>query len=212
MEIITLTDDHMGMNTYVIRENSHCFFIDPIWSDELRQATDHYTPDFAILTHEHFDHIRGVNDIRKQYPGMQIRCGRYAEKGLSDASVNLSKYLVYLLKILPFGDGKVEACLYTCSADGLCKDEETITWEGHLLRIHETPGHSAGSISILADEKFLFSGDVIFKEYPTATKLPGGSIRAWNDITKPWLEGLPQDILVYPGHTEPFLLKQRYQE
>ncbi|MBR2661635.1 MAG: MBL fold metallo-hydrolase [Clostridia bacterium] len=213
MEIITLTDDYAGMNTYVVREGDHCFFIDPIRSDELRKAADHCTADFAILTHEHYDHIRGVNGIRKQYPGLQILCGRHAEKGLTDESVNMSKYMVYLLTVIPFGNGKAEEnCHYTCSADRTCGDEEIIPWEGHQLYIRETPGHSAGSISILADGQFLFSGDVIFKDYPTATRLPGGSTKKWNEITKPWLEGLPQDIMVYPGHTEPFLLKQRYQK
>ena len=212
MEIMTQTDEQAGMNTYVVREGKHCFLIDPVWSDELQLEADHCTVDFVILTHEHIDHIRGVNEVRKQCPGIQVWCGQKARNGLEDPTINMSKYLALLNIFVPFGKGMADIGCYGCSADKLLGDGEIILWEGHRLYIRETPGHSAGSISILIDGRLLFSGDVIFKDYPTATRLPGGSTKAWNEITKPWIEGLPQDTMVYPGHTEPFVLKQRYRE
>ena len=89
--------------------------------------------------------------------------------------------------------------------------KELIEWQGHKLFMKETPGHSKGSICILVDDKYLFSGDTIFREFPTATRMPGGSTRAYKTITEPWLESLPQDIVVYPGHTDSFVLFERYK-
>ena len=37
-------------------------------------------------------------------------------------------------------------------------------------------------------------------DYPTHTNLPGGKKRIFCSKTKPFLESLPDSILVFPGH------------
>ena len=211
MQILSFTDIQAGMNSYAVQEGTHCFFIDPVLSDDIKEIIHNYIVDFAVLTHEHYDHIRGVNEIKKAYPQIVIWCSKKAIKGLSDPSINMSRYLDFLNAVLPFGNGTAVSCDYTCSADKTCEDQETTLWEGHQLLFKETPGHSAGSLSVLLDNLYLFSGDTIFKKYPTATRLPGGSTKQFRQITEPWLNSLPQDVYVYPGHADPFLLKERYK-
>ena len=206
-----VTEKQFETNSYCIREAGHAILIDPVLSPDFKQTISQDVIDFAIVTHEHYDHIRGLAELRAAY-GVKCFCGRKAEKGLGDSSVNLSRYMDYLKKVIPFGDGSAQSCDYACEADEYLEDNQVIAWQGHDLLIRETPGHSAGSISILMDGRLLFSGDTIFKDYPTATRIPGGSTKAFQTITAPWLDSLPQDVCVYPGHTEPFRLSERYQK
>lgn len=200
-----------AVNTYWLIEHGHVILIDPIAplvSDNRGEGC--CVPDFAILTHEHFDHICSVNELKNEY-GFPILCGTNAKDGLTDPAVNMSRYAEFLKQFIPFEIGEIDQCDYSCQADRFLENEEQIEWQGHKLFMKETPGHSKGSICILVDDKYLFSGDTIFREFPVATRMPGGSTRAYKTITEPWLESLPQDIVVYPGHTDSFGLFERYK-
>lgn len=210
MEIYTFQDPAFGINTYLVAEEHKGFLIDPLISVFLEDFLEKLDIDFAVLTHEHYDHICGVNEIRKKY-GIKFLCGRKAEKGLADPKINMSKYTEYFNAILPFGNGTAESCAYMCCCDSVVTDQQIIHWEGHQLFIKETPGHSNGSISILLDNLYLFSGDAIFREYQTATRLPGGSTMDYNKVTVPWLNSLNPDIMVYPGHGLSFTLNERFK-
>lgn len=207
MEIHCATDEIFGINTYFISENGYSFIIDPVLTPKLMTLLKRCVVDFAIVTHEHYDHIYGVNSIKQM--GIKVLCGKKAEAGLMNPSKNLSKYADLLNEFIPFGNHTAKSVNYMCSADGTLRDGEEIQWQGHLLLIKETPGHSAGSISVLLDRKYLFCGDAIFKEYETATRMPGGNTKDFKNVTEPWLDSLTQELLVYPGHTEPFILKER---
>jgi hydroxyacylglutathione hydrolase len=200
-----------AVNTYWVIENEHIILIDPVAPLENGKCSHTvYYFDFAILTHEHYDHISSVNELKTEY-GFPVFCGESAKNGLMDPTVNMSRYVEFLKQYIPFGTGEADSCYYSCQADRFLKSGEIVEWQGHELQFIETPGHSKGSICVLLDDRYLFSGDTIFKEYPTATRMPGGSTKAFRTITEPWLDSLPQDIVVYPGHTEPFRLSERYK-
>lgn len=96
---------------------------------------------------------------------------------------------------------------YACKADSTFEEEEQRTWEGHSLLLRETPRHSKGSICILLDERYLFSGDSLVTGYPTITRLPGGSKKEYEAVTLPYLKSLNPELMVYPGHGDPQKLK-----
>jgi hydroxyacylglutathione hydrolase len=210
LKIICKNDQQFGVNSYCIVSDNHAVVIDPVLTADFESVLSKYIIDFSVLTHEHYDHICGVNDFHQKYKA-PVLCGMKAVNGLSDSSVNMSRYAEYLVTVISFGNHELESLDYRCLADDILVDEQVIDWQGHKLLIKETPGHSIGSISILLDRKYLFSGDTVFKDYPTATRMPGGSTKAFRTITEPWLDTLPQDIMVYPGHTEPFRLFERYK-
>ena len=208
LQIICTKHNAFDVNSYCLMHNRHVIVIDPVLTDELKQYLALNVIDFAILTHEHYDHICCVNDFQKEY-GAPVLCGEKAVLGLSDPSINMSRYVEFLATVIPFGSHDVESTEYKCVADNALSDEQFIEWQGHSLLIKDTPGHSKGSICILLDNQYLFSGDTLFKDYPTATRMPGGSTKEYRKITVPWLDSLPQDILVYPGHLTPFRLSER---
>ncbi|MBR4415219.1 MAG: MBL fold metallo-hydrolase [Victivallales bacterium] len=200
-----------NVNSYFIEENGRLLIIDPVLTDETRKEIEQHPVDFAVLTHEHYDHIRSVNEINenKLFP---VYCGQAASETLKNPRRNLSHYAEFLHECIPFVDKekKVPIADYSCECDNFLHDDQSISWQGHELIIKETPGHSRGSICILLDGKHLFSGDSIFKSYEAAVRMPGGSPKEYREITLKWLETLPPDTMVHPGHLEPFYLKDRH--
>lgn len=211
MEIRRFVSPAFHVNSYFVEEKRHLIVIDPILTDETRKEFEQHPVDFAILTHEHYDHIISVNEIndRNLFP---VYCGQDASMALKDPRKNLSRYSEFLLEFIPFIDKTAMIAIadYSCECGNVLHDGQSLSWQGHEIFIKETPGHSKGSICILLDGKYLFSGDTVFSKYETAVKLPGGSKKEYCDITLKWLESLPQDTMVYPGHLEPFQLKKRY--
>lgn len=198
---------------YIIAENKKALVIDPCISEE---ALDLLTEDsveeiLILLTHEHYDHISGVNWLRENFSSVAVLCSVKCAAALPKPSKNLSPYW----EILFMGkDEKTQEYVrnmniqpYSCEADRKFEGEYEMSWEGHSLFLKETPGHSKGSICILLDKKYLFSGDSLVTGYPTVTRLPGGSKKEYGEITVPYLRSLDSEIMVYPGHGEAQLLR-----
>ncbi len=211
MTIHSFTDPVFGVNSYVIEEGRRAVLIDPILTDDLCTLISALDVDFAVLTHEHYDHIRSVNELKEKF-GVRFYCGEKTAAGLGDPKVNMSRYTTMLKQFLPFGDGlPVKVDDYVCSAEVTLADGQSIEWQGHTLTFYDTPGHSAGSVCILLDERILFSGDTVFSDYATATRMPGGNGRLFRSVTEPLLDRLGKDVVVYPGHSGSFALEKRFK-
>ena len=164
MNIHCAADEWFGVNSYVIDENGHCFLIDPVLTDDFVKLVSDQIIDFTILTHEHYDHISGVNELKQKF-GTKVICGELAAERLKDPGLNLSRFQDYIVQVIPFGNGQTGSEEYSCMADETVADGQIICWEEHSLLFKETPGHSVGSISVLLDNEALFPGDTIFKDF-----------------------------------------------
>ena len=67
------------------------------------------------------------------------------------------------------------------------------------LEIVHTPGHSPGSISLIAPDA-VFSGDTLFAGSIGRTDLPGGDTQALLNAVRSKLFALDESLVVYPGH------------
>jgi glyoxylase-like metal-dependent hydrolase (beta-lactamase superfamily II) len=64
-----------------------------------------------------------------------------------------------------------------------------------------TPGHSPGHVTYsIADERALFSGDVLFQGSVGRTDLPGGDWPTLLESIRGLVDGFPEETTVYPGH------------
>lgn len=140
-----------------------------------------------LLTHGHFDHIWGVEELQKL-----SGAGVYAYEGeralCEDADLNVSERV-----------GR--PC--TVKADFYVRDGEEITIEGITCRLIATPGHTAGSCCYyFEDAGILLSGDTLFCESVGRTDLPTGSMSALVRSVREKLLPLPDEVKVYPGHGE----------
>ncbi|MDE6459737.1 MAG: MBL fold metallo-hydrolase, partial [Paramuribaculum sp.] len=69
------------------------------------------------------------------------------------------------------------------------------------LEVLDVPGHSPGSIALYSPvDKFVITGDALFRGSVGRTDLPGGNHATLIDSIKTNLMTLPADTIVYPGH------------
>ena len=146
-----------------------------------------FTVEAILLTHGHFDHIWGVEQLR-ELSGAKVYAYEGEKELCEDASLNVSK-------------GAGRAC--TIKADEYVKDGEEITAAGISCRLIATPGHTGGSCCYyFENDKILISGDTLFQESVGRTDLPTGSMSMLVRSVKEKLLPLPEEVKVYPGHGE----------
>jgi len=85
--------------------------------------------------------------------------------------------------------------------DRLLEDGDEVQVGQIKLKVLHTPGHSPGSVSLLAEgEGAVFSGDVLFRMSIGRSDLPGGNFGTLMQSIKEILFALPDDTIVYSGH------------
>lgn len=83
--------------------------------------------------------------------------------------------------------------------DKMLFDGEVINLDGIDIKAIHTPGHTPGGICLLAENRYLLTGDTLFINECGRCDLPGSSIEAMFHSLKR-LSTLPDDLIVYPGH------------
>ncbi len=205
MEIEVIESPYLKSNMYVLSEDNHSIMIDPCENYQMKPGI---RLDNILLTHEHYDHISGVN-YWKNLTNAQIICSFQCSQNIMNAKKNMSQYFntFYRMQAWVKVEGYRDVMPYECKeADIIFKERMEMEWQNHKFFFFETPGHSKGSCSILLDDKWLFSGDTLMKDYPIAYGPLGGSKKDWVNKSKDVLQNLPKDIKVMPGHFESFLL------
>ncbi len=137
-----------------------------------------------LLTHGHFDHIMGANEMRNISEAKIYACEDEAEL-LSDPNMNTSAR---------FGKS------YTVKPDVLLKDGDTVSVGSMHFKVIQTPGHTVGGCCFYSEEdKILFSGDTLFFESCGRTDFETGNASQMKESLRKLME-LPEDVKVYPGH------------
>lgn len=136
---------------------------------------------YIILTHGHFDHTDGLDFYRNAFPDAKLVACKKEAKMLFNRDLSMGK-------------GGITADIWV-------KDEDALKCGNIEVKILETPGHSSGSICILAD-KTLFSGDTLFQASVGRTDFPTGSMSELLDSIHNKLFVLPDDTRVLPGHND----------
>ena len=208
MRVLQFPTPLLASNMYLLTENSHGIVIDPYDGFAAQIAEECQEIDYILLTHEHYDHISGANALRERY-GCPVVCSEACGRRIRNSTHNFSRYYEAYAAIQtgqPPPAGLPPVAEYFTYADEVFSGQRTLFWQGHELVLTETPGHSPGSICILADETRLFSGDTLLPGDVTVTRFPGGSGRQYQEIALPYLKKLPGETLVYPGHYKAFPL------
>lgn len=81
------------------------------------------------------------------------------------------------------------------------EEGETIKLGDTEMRVLFTPGHSPASVSFYSEvEKFIISGDVLFRDSIGRYDLPGANKDVLFQTLKDKFLTLPDDVTVYSGH------------
>ena len=203
-EIIRFDWNFIPSHMYLVRYGDKAFVVDPVDTVEVKEfiLNEGIKRCMVFLTHEHFDHISGV-ELIKSLCDCEVICSPVCAKNITYASKNLSDksdVIVMFNTGLSANGSHIEP--FVCTADRSFDGELRTEWCGHSICAVSTPGHSPGSICIILDEKYLFSGDSLL-DVPTITRLPGGSREEFQRVTLPWLRDISGSVeLVLPGHGE----------
>lgn len=209
MDILRWTDPLAEGNCYVCAEGDRAVVIDPCHPQGPASLLEErgLVPEWILLTHEHCDHMLGLETLRRKYPDAPVLCSGACDAGLRNKHLNMSAMMEVYLTF----KGKPGAHYppFVCApADQTFEDEYTMTWQGHTLRLTPLPGHTPGSICIRWDGDILFSGDYLIPGEAVITRLPGGDTEAYERLAKPWLAALEPGLWIYPGHKDPYILTQ----
>lgn len=196
-------------NAYLITEGNHGILVDPC-SDELVNILNEkgVILDYVCLTHEHCDHLWGLNQVRDAF-NCKLIATTAASAAIQSPRTNRAKeHHIYMT--LRFG---AEYSNESGTPDYFCKraeieydDEFTLVWQGNRLFFKNLPGHSKGSCIIQLNDEFLISGDTLLKDEKTFTRFEGGDKDILTKTTLPYIMNYPDNIIVMPGHGERFRL------
>ena len=164
--------------------------IDPAGDEEdaarLVDAVDDRDVALVVLTHGHFDHLGAVAPL-VEATGAPVAVHEADAHRITDPA--------------PAGTGGALFGYEHVSppADRVLRGGDLIEAGGVALKVLHTPGHTQGSISLLA-EGHLFAGDTLFAGSVGRTDFPGGDARALSRSIAEQIAPLPDDTVVHPGH------------
>ena len=196
MNIECFTLGPIATNAYLLtkKDTNRAVVIDPgmeaeplLERLEQLEASNSLEVEAILLTHAHFDHIGGVETIRK-LKGCPVYLHSAEADWLSDPELNGST-------MWP----AVSSPIHTAPAEHSLQGGQTLKLLDETFQVFHTPGHSPGSCSFLW-RNGLFSGDVLFRESIGRTDLPGGSSKQLYTSIHDTIFAMAPDTVVYPGH------------
>jgi hydroxyacylglutathione hydrolase len=181
-------------NAYVVSdETGKCIFIDPGFYFPAEHgrvkkyiSDNNLEPVMIANTHCHFDHIMGVEIIRKEYDIpflIHPDDAFWVKMGVEQAEM-------FGFEMEPVN-----------MPDSFFNDKEPLKFGNSTLKIIHVPGHSPGHVVFYSEkDKLLIAGDVLFYGSIGRSDLPGGDYRALISNIRNKLFSLPDGIKVFCGH------------
>lgn len=170
-------------NSYIVKIGSQCIVIDPASKIVKAEVEKDCLQVLAVLlTHGHFDHIKGVS------PFMDEQVPVYIHK--SDNPKCTGEVMLDWLKRF-----RIEP--FSCS--NFAEDGEVLNFDDLQVKVIHTPGHSSGGVSYVI-KNVVFSGDTLFLCSYGRYDFEDSSFNDLKNSIVVKLFGLNGDYVVYPGH------------
>lgn len=137
---------------------------------------------YVLLTHGHFDHISGLNDLPE---GIEVLMHQNDDNWVKEVNT-------YLPMI---GMPSMEVPVI----NKYIKDGDVLKIGELEIKVIHTPGHTQGGVCFYVDD-VLFSGDTIFRESVGRCDLPGGNFDQIVESIEQKIFTLPEETIIYSGH------------
>lgn len=181
-------------NAYLVAlphaEGRPCWIVDPGCEPQrLVEAVrrERWSPVAIVLTHAHYDHIGGVDEVERAFGRLPILLHGEESAWCGDPRLNLSAF-----RQRPI----------TCrDPDRLIADGEELELGGTRWRVLHTPGHSPGSVCLHNEAAAVaLVGDLIFAGSIGRTDFPTSDRSAMQRSLDRVLRELPESTTLLPGH------------
>lgn len=206
-DFLIIKDPLTESNCYLIEEAGHALIIDPNQEGKITKILKEHQwiLDHVILTHEHCDHMKGLNELREHFKFLVI-AQKQCSKNLKNKVKNMSGMMETYLYFKNGGKDLIHYEPFICDPAEIEFDQTyDLWWREHHFKLISIPGHTAGSCSILMDETKLFSGDYLLYDKEDPTIFPGGSKNDYESYVKPWIQSLEDGLHIYPGHGKDYI-------
>lgn len=172
-------------NSYLLKIGTKCVVIDPASKLVAKKVEEqNLTPIAVLLTHGHFDHIKGVEEFRALGVPVYIH-----ELDNPKCTGEQMPNLLERFRIKPF------------SCDKFVNDGDILDFDGLKIKVLHTPGHSAGGVCYIV-ENAIFSGDTLFLDSYGRYDFSDSSFKDLKSSIVEKLFNLEGNYNVYPGHGE----------
>ena len=179
----------IGSNTYILYDDESLegMIIDvgnPPGPAERFTAQQGISVRYIVLTHAHYDHICYIEEYKAAFPGAETVIHPLDNIIMPNPRLNCSSL---------FGSEERYA-----PADREVREGDVLKLGGGEVRVLHTPGHTEGSICLLADG-YLFTGDTLFYNGFGRTDLGCGNTAVLADSIER-IYSLDPGLAVFPGH------------
>ena len=192
MKTVRIQAEGYGANCWVLidEESGDYVLIDPSATGEAfldfieKRGLKREGLKYILLTHGHFDHITGADEIR-DITGAPLAVHAGDSDCLYDPDKNAYKYFFREDLILR-------------PADIILHDGDVLTLGKNEIKVVHTPGHTLGSVCYFTED-IIYTGDTLFDRSIGRTDLYGGSQATLEESLRK-LVSLERDYTIYPGH------------
>lgn len=196
--------DLMDSNMYIMIEDDDAIMIDPHFNENAVKLLLHHCVKevLILLTHEHFDHVSGINayDMFQTKVIAHDCCRAVLENPNNKINSRFAATFIGADGIVRDKIRRVCAKPIVRHVDQSFYDKLAFVWHDHRVELQATPGHSSGSVCVIIDDEILFTGDSLIPGLDVITRFPGGNRKIYEEVTKKYLFSLNKALMVYPGH------------
>ena len=198
LQVKLIKNHPIDSNCYVIYDKAFggdCVIVDPGSEDCSRLyeflASEELSPKYIILTHEHFDHCWGVNQLRNNYTNVKLICSSECSVAIQSRKKNYSVFYQQPGFDVEAADIEVES------------NDLLLNWYKYSISFITAQGHTASGI-LFSIEKYLFTGDELINGIKTVTKLKTGSKDKLVETVYNLKSLQGKQLTVCPGHGDLF--------
>lgn len=186
MHIHSIVNSTFHSVTYVLSDSGH----KGVWLVDCGDVEELNVSEVTgiLLTHIHYDHIYGINQILDRFPETKVYTNDFGKEGLLNPKLNLSKYFP---GVKPFVVSRPESVY---SLEG----KPVLTILDREARILPVPGHDPSCLAFLIEDS-LFTGDSLIPGTKVITSFPRSN-RAEAKTSEQHLMELGKQYVIFPGH------------